>query len=1417
MRYKHSAALIAFSILAPCVGFAQLSITNYQLVSQQAITPTMAQVTYRADVVNSGPALGSVTASVSSLDPFTMRTLPGTVQLNFAPVPANSQVTSSNTFILLVTGPVPPNFNNLQWTFQTTAATGPIANAGASQTSTVGKTVTLNGSGSSTPTGTLSYSWQFTSRPAASNASLINPQSVMPSFVVDVAGNYVVKLTVSNGTASSSASVTISTTSVAPVANAGPNQTVAVGANVTLNGSGSTDTSGNTITYSWTLLARATNSTASLTGAATVSPTFVADKSGMYVAQLIVSDGVSSSIPVTVTITTANTPPVANAGPAQVASFGATVQLNGAGSTDVDGNQLTYRWSLITVPPTSLAALNNPAAVNPTFTIDLPGTYVAQLIVNDGLADSLPSTVTITTTAILPPTANAGPSQTVAHHTTVFLSGSGTDPQSRPLTYQWSLISLPGGSTASLSSSTIQNPTFFADLTGTYVAQLVVNNGVSSSLPSNVTITTTNTAPVANAGANQNVASGTTVTLTGSASSDADSDPLTYSWSLLSRPNLSAAVLSQATTVSPSFTADVSGTYVAQLIVNDGLVNSNPSTVTIIATAATATISFVPPSLTIVGAATQNLTLNLSTPAPVGGLTINLSSTNTTVAFVPPTVSFSAGATSVSVPVTGLASGSTTIHASSLPNIADTTATVTDTSGLLLPANVIVGPGQSIAFPVTLSSAAPAGGVFVTLSTSDASKVTVTSGFIIPAGLTAPLVGARVNGVNFGQATITASAQGYAPATQVVTTGFTVSFSPTSLTVAGGSTQQLFLLLSGTAPAGGLTVNISSTNPGAATVPATVVIPAGTTNINVPVKGVGPGSAVIHASTSTIPDVIANVTVTGNSTLTITGTSGSPQTTCLNTPFGSPLVVTVTDVTTNNPVSGQTVTFTPPAVSGSLTFAGGVNTAVTNAFGVATSALMTANGTIANYNVYASVNGAATPATFSLINAGCTPPNLAPSSGTPQTSPTNAAFLQPLVVTLTKNSGVTPISGVTVTFTAPTSGASGTFAGGVNTAVTNASGVATSPAFTANGTLGSYQVVATAAGSTSATFNLTNCNCAATSITATSGTPQTVATNLPFGAALVVTVRDGSNNPVSGATVTFTAPSTGASGTFAGGVNTVTTNASGVATSPIFTANAIGGTYTVAATVQGLVTPANFSLTNRALAPNAISITDGLSIGQNLQVMGTVTVGTPAPQGGLVVTLIVNNLLDPNLVNGGPRQAQVSPGPTTVGQDSTTVTIPAGATSTTYYLHGEGNASSVTYTASASGYINQTATILCTPSAMVVAGPGGIGQPLSVSLSAYKGGGLPIPVTVSMAQVDSFGNFSAIQQMGAGNSVTVSLSNTNFSSGNVSTPVTISGGASSATATFTPYAAGSGVISIIRTPNFSPANNAGSLNFTVAP
>jgi PKD domain/Beta-propeller repeat len=174
-----------------------------------------------------------------------------------------------------------------------------------------------------------------------------------------------------------------------------------------------------------------------------------------------------------------------------------------------------------------------------------------------------------------PPVAHAGADQSVAVGTTVQLDGSGsTDADSDPLTFDWAFMSKPPASGAVLQNATTSNPTFVADAAGAYHVRLVVNDGQASSAPDPIIITTINRAPSANAGSDQSATAGSTILFNGSGSSDPDGDALTFSWSFVSRPPLSAAVLINPTGVTPSFIADAAGTYEVQLIVNDGNLDS---------------------------------------------------------------------------------------------------------------------------------------------------------------------------------------------------------------------------------------------------------------------------------------------------------------------------------------------------------------------------------------------------------------------------------------------------------------------------------------------------------------------------------------------------------------------------------------------------------------------------------------------------------------------------------------------------------------------------------------------------------------------------------------------------------------------------------------------------------------------------
>ena len=307
---------------------------------------------------------------------------------------------------------------------------------------------------------------------------------------------------VNDGALSSPVTTTTITAAVAnsaPVANAGVAQNVTTGSVVTLDGSASSDANRDVLTYLWTLVSKPTSSTAALSSTTSAKPTFSADISGVYVASLVVNDGALSSPVTTTTITAAvaNSAPVANAGVAQNVTTGSVVTLTGAGSTDANGDTLSYIWSFASRPTSSTAALSATSAVSPTFTADLAGTYVVNLLVNDGKVNSSNvSAITVTASAAnSTPVANAGVNQTVTRSgtpsvITVTLTGAGsTDANGDTLTYLWALTTRPTSSTASLSSTTVVSPTFVADIAGIYVASLIVNDGKVSSTVATVAIT----------------------------------------------------------------------------------------------------------------------------------------------------------------------------------------------------------------------------------------------------------------------------------------------------------------------------------------------------------------------------------------------------------------------------------------------------------------------------------------------------------------------------------------------------------------------------------------------------------------------------------------------------------------------------------------------------------------------------------------------------------------------------------------------------------------------------------------------------------------------------------------------------------------------------------------------------------------
>ncbi len=420
----------------------------------------------------------------------------------------------------------------------------------------------------------------------------------------------------------------------APVANAGPNQTVNVGANVQLDGSASSDPDGNPLTYQWT---QTGGPAVTLSSSAAVKPTFTAPASATTLTfQLIVNDGLVDSTPATVTITVknaGNNPPVANAGTNQVVGFSAAVQLDGSASSDPDGNPLTYQWTQTGGPAVTLSSTT---AVKPTFTAPASATTMTfQLVVNDGLVNSTPATVSVSVEQNVAGSATAtASSQNTSTSQTADKAIDGViDGWPGDYTREWATNGGGAGSWLKLTWSSAQTvnavvlydrPNLndqitggsiqFSDGTsipisalnndGTAVSFTFANKTITS-LQLNITAvsgTTQNVGlaeiqvyavdtgggsqpPVANAGTNQTVNVGANVQLDGSASSDPNGNPLTYQWTQTGGP---AVTLSSTTAVKPTFTAPASPTTLTfQLVVNNGQMSSAPSTVTITVNAAT--------------------------------------------------------------------------------------------------------------------------------------------------------------------------------------------------------------------------------------------------------------------------------------------------------------------------------------------------------------------------------------------------------------------------------------------------------------------------------------------------------------------------------------------------------------------------------------------------------------------------------------------------------------------------------------------------------------------------------------------------------------------------------------------------------------------------------------------------------------
>lgn len=429
------------------------------------------------------------------------------------------------------------------------------------------------------------YEWNIERKPSDSVIALNDPQAQGINISPDTTGTYTVSLkTFDGGNYSEKTMVDIQVISSNSLPKAQGSYEIENYTTIILDASGSSDDDNHELSVSWTVIAKPDNAPTSILDRSAKTTKMFVQENGTYAVRLVVSDGRSNSPPfdMIIHIDKPNEQPVANAGNPQSVGLNTTVKLDGSGSYDEDEDTISFSW-FMTSPEGSAATLINSETVTPHFTADVFGTYTLTLTVNDGELISEPSTVSIEVGNKLAPVADAGPDQNVKTGSRVTLtSAASIDADSEITEYRWEVISVPENSAVVLENDSDIETSFTPDLEGAYIIALSVKDEESWSAKSFVTIiaSTNNSAPIANAGNDVTVVQGESnvISLFGGNSTDADGNPLSYSWSLISRPTLSEEQIINPKDESATLSLDRYGSYVAQLIVFDGTVSSLPST-----------------------------------------------------------------------------------------------------------------------------------------------------------------------------------------------------------------------------------------------------------------------------------------------------------------------------------------------------------------------------------------------------------------------------------------------------------------------------------------------------------------------------------------------------------------------------------------------------------------------------------------------------------------------------------------------------------------------------------------------------------------------------------------------------------------------------------------------------------------------
>ena len=806
----------------------------------------------------------------------------------------------------------------------------------------------------------------------------------------------------------------------------------------------------------------------------------------------------------------------------------------------------------------------------------------------------------------------------------------------------------------------------------------------------------------------------------------------------------------------------------------------------------------------------QNLSVTLSQPAPAGGLTVALSSSNPSVLFVSSTATFAAGATTPSnaIQIEGKAFG-TSVLTGTASGYAPDSRTVNLTATVSL-TNVTVARGSAVVMKLTLSQALSSPLTF-TLKSDATTVATVPGTVTLPTGQTS--VNFNVTGSGVGSTVIRANASGLTEATG------TVSVSGTLSVTNGSPAAMLFV------PA---TLNLSS----AAITPVSVTIsssnPAALLLSSDP-NTVGAASITLNNFTGALATFYEQGQAAGTSTLTVTSTSFSTVTSSV-TVYGSTVLVqpgfTGTLSTTAAPA---TVYVTLGEVNGT-TYLGPCTGAATTGInatsigcrlnpGVSLSVPVIsgtpATGTITSSPVAFIAGQSNVTTTFqvagggtSLISVGTQPAGFIAPSSTVFTTFTATVAKPTFTVTNagTYAAGVTTPVGVALSIAdTSTDGATITVASGNGSLalLSTDPAVLGTPTLTLTGVrtaLPTIYVQGTSTGNTTLTISASGytsyaavLNVSTGSVAFTSSANVNVNTaDAPLAIGVVLNIGPGKLCYSAGVTSCFLNPGNSAQITLISANTAIATSVSpftmnagtGFTTGSISGVGAGSTVLQITATSSPLVTPAfSYGPSQIGINVTQASITaPAVSTGVNLYSPQTFTLA-PNPGSARPVTITSSN----------PAVAVISTNAATLGSGTATV---ANYTSGTvpYYVQGL-SPGTATLTIAVAGYNSKTSIITVTPSGVVFSPT----APATFSTTSFSP---PTTVGLYVAMLNSttgavanYCGTSCLPNPGATFSVPVSSSDTTIGTVSTST-VTFAPGATQASITFNPGEVGTTVLAL---------------------